>query len=303
MRQPRGAAARRGGAALHRRPDLRGAAGRAADPFRLASGVRHRRARREDHPRILRGRLAAQPGRSVPAAGARGGDRRTRRLGQGVGAQPGARDRGAAAHPARAVHLRARHPSHRRIERATAGAALRQLRQLARARCWPRSKPGPRRAPNSTTSSASGRRSPRSWRTSSASTRNVELLDELAAELTIEDAARAQTADSEIAGKIAGVHRHAGDDDAPRGEGARRGAGREGHRQRLEEDRSRGGRRGCRVEGAQGRPNWACAPSPRRNGGSLPGWSGNSSVIVSEVTDVSLPNADKARRQGRGQRR
>ena len=32
--------------------------------------------------------------------------------------------------------------------------------------------------------------------------RNIELLDELADELTIEDAARAQTADSEIAGKI-----------------------------------------------------------------------------------------------------
>ena len=36
VRQPRGAAAGRGGAPLHRRLDLRGAAGRAADPFRLA---------------------------------------------------------------------------------------------------------------------------------------------------------------------------------------------------------------------------------------------------------------------------
>ena len=168
VRQPRGASARRGGAALHRRADLRGAARRAADPFRLAPGVRHRRARREDHPRILRGRLAARPRRSVPAARARGGDRRTRRLGQGVGAQPRARDRGAAAHSARAASS----------TRSASAASASRMRGCWRGttaasptgapRCWPRSNPAPRRAPNSTTSSASARRSPRSWRTSSA---------------------------------------------------------------------------------------------------------------------------------------
>ena len=50
VRQPRDACAWRGGAALHRRTDLRGAACRAADPFRLAPGVRHRRTWREDDP-------------------------------------------------------------------------------------------------------------------------------------------------------------------------------------------------------------------------------------------------------------
>ena len=70
--------------------------------------------------------------------------------------------------PLERLDLRARHPSHRRIERAAAGAALRQLRQLAR-RDAGRGRTRLRGArANSTTSSASGRRSPRSWRTSSA---------------------------------------------------------------------------------------------------------------------------------------
>ncbi len=45
LRQPRGARAGRGGAALHRRPDLRGAGGGAAPAFRLARRLRHRGAR------------------------------------------------------------------------------------------------------------------------------------------------------------------------------------------------------------------------------------------------------------------
>ena len=71
----------RGGAPLHRRPDLPGAAGRAADPFRLPPRLRHRRAGREDHPGILRRGLAARPGRPVPPAGARGRDRRSAKAG------------------------------------------------------------------------------------------------------------------------------------------------------------------------------------------------------------------------------
>ena len=70
--------------------------------------------------------------------------------------------------PLERLHLRTRHPSHRRIECAAAGAALRQLRQLARGDAGRGRTRAPRRAPNSTTSWASGRRSPRSWRTSSA---------------------------------------------------------------------------------------------------------------------------------------
>ena len=200
LRQPRGAAARRGGAPLHRRADLRGAARRAADPFRLAPRVRHRRARREDHPRVLRGRLAAQPRRPVPPAGARGGDRRARGLGQGLGAQPGARDRGAAAHSARPLHLRARHPPHRRVERAAAGAALRQLRQLARGDAG-RGEPGSEARAELDNIIGIGPAIAEELADFFGEPRNVETLDELAAELTIEDAARAQTADSELAGK------------------------------------------------------------------------------------------------------
>ena len=52
--QPCGASAGRGGAALHRRLDLRRATGGAADPFRLPPRVRYRWAGRKDHPGILR---------------------------------------------------------------------------------------------------------------------------------------------------------------------------------------------------------------------------------------------------------
>ena len=82
------------------------------------------------------------------------------------------------------------------------------------------------------------------------------LLDELAAELTIEDAARAETADSELAGKTVVFTGTLETMTPPGGEGARRNAGRESHRQRLEEDRSGGGRRRCRLEGAQGDGAW-----------------------------------------------
>ena len=133
--------------------------------------------------------------------------------GKVVGAQSRARDRGAAAHSARPVHLCARHPPHRRVERAVAGAALRQLRQLARRDAGGgRGRVGGARA-NSTTSSASARRSPRSWRTSSASRATSRLLDELAAEL--DDRGRRARADGGQRDRRqdAGVHRHAGDDD------------------------------------------------------------------------------------------
>ena len=91
-----------------------------------------------------------------------------------------------------------------------------------------------------------------------AEQRNIELLDELAGELTIEDAAPPRRPTAALPARR-GVHRHAGNHDAPRSQGARRGAGCEGHRQRLEEDRPRGRRRGCRIQGAQGDANSACA--------------------------------------------
>ena len=83
--------------------------------------------------------------------------------------------------------------------------------------------------------------------------RNIELLDELADELTIEDAARCADGRQRDRGQDIGVHRHAGDDDAARGKGASRGARGEGHRQRVEEDRFCRGWRGCRIQGAQSR--------------------------------------------------
>ena len=82
VRQPRGAPAGRGGAALHRRSDLPRTTRRTPDPFRLPRRLRHRRSGRKIDPRILRGRLAAQSGGFISVAGARGGDRRPRRLGQ-----------------------------------------------------------------------------------------------------------------------------------------------------------------------------------------------------------------------------
>ena len=201
LRQPRGAPARRGGAALHRRPDLRGAARRAADPFRLAPGVRHRRARREDDPRILRGRLAAQPRRSVPPARARGGDRRTRRLGQGVGAQPRARDRGAAAHSARAASSTrsASAASANRMRgcwRGTTAASPTGAREMLAA-----VEPGSEARAELDNIVGIGPAIAEELADFFGEPRNVETLDELAAALTVEDAARAQTADSEIAGK------------------------------------------------------------------------------------------------------
>ena len=66
LRQPCGAPPGRGGAPLHRRPDLRRAARRAADPFRVPAGLRHRRPGRKNHPGVLRRRLAEQSRRSVP---------------------------------------------------------------------------------------------------------------------------------------------------------------------------------------------------------------------------------------------
>ena len=61
-----------------------------------------------------------------------------------------------------------------------------------------------------------------------------------------------------------GVHRDIGDDDPAGGEGAGRGAGRQGDRLGVEEDRFRGGRRGGRIEGAQG--GGTGPPDPDRGG-------------------------------------
>ena len=68
---------------------------------------------------------------------------------------------------------------------------------------------------------------------------NVRALDDLLAQVTVEPFAR--TADHRLAHhrQDRGVHRHAGEDDARRGQGAGRAARRQGGRLRVEEDRLR----------------------------------------------------------------
>jgi DNA ligase (NAD+) len=153
-------------------------------------------------------------------------------------------------HSAGALHLRARHPPHRRGERAAAGPPLRNFAELARA-------------------DAGGDHG----RLGSAQTLGsilgigpaiaeelADFFDEAAQcrdagrtgrELTIEDAAPRRGRGQRARRQDDRVHRHAGDHDAAGGEGPRRSAGREGDRQRLEENRPRGGRRRCRIEGAR----------------------------------------------------
>ena len=134
LRQPRGAAAGRGGAALHRRADLRGAARRAADPFRLArrrstsTGWARRPIREFYEEGWLHSPadLFRLPAREAEIAEREGwGKVSARNLTRAIEARRRI--------PLRAVHLCAWHSPHRRSECAAAGAALRQLRQLARA--------------------------------------------------------------------------------------------------------------------------------------------------------------------------
>ena len=67
-------------------------------------------------------------------------------------------------------------------------------------RCWPRSRPAPKRAPSLTTLSASVRRLPRSWLTSSASTQ-CRAAGRTGRRADDRGRGARQTTDSEIAGK------------------------------------------------------------------------------------------------------
>ena len=90
---------------------------------------------RKQVPQLLEAGLIQKARRSVPAARAiRSACRSSRAaaLGQEEGGEPASRDRGAPAHPARALHQRARHPLHRRDQRPSARAPLWQPRGLAR---------------------------------------------------------------------------------------------------------------------------------------------------------------------------
>ena len=129
----------RGGAPLHRRADLPGAAGRAAAAFRVARapstsrGWARSRSRRSttrawswSRPTSSRcGRATRAPPRSSPSARATARPRCATCSTRST--------RGATISLDRA-HLRARHPPRRRDQRAAAGAPLRHHRGVARRR-------------------------------------------------------------------------------------------------------------------------------------------------------------------------
>ena len=124
------------GAALHRRPDLRRAGGRAAAAFRRRATASTSRGWATKHiTEFWEDGLIRQPGDIFRLD--RRDDRRARRLGRAQRQQADRRDRRAPAHLARPLHQRARHPAGRPGDGAAAGAPLPLARALARAR-WRR---------------------------------------------------------------------------------------------------------------------------------------------------------------------
>ena len=136
LRQPRRARGGRDGAPLHRRAGLPGAGGGAAEAFRLAQRVRHRRTRRQADRGILRGRPRDVGGRHLHAGKARRAcadqAERPRRLWRRLGPQPVRRDRRAAKDRAAPADLCARHPPCGRRQCKAAGAALQHDRCVRR---------------------------------------------------------------------------------------------------------------------------------------------------------------------------
>ena len=129
MQQSRGARAGRSSDALHRRPHLRRAGGRAAEAFRSARRVRHRRSRRKAHHGVLARKDDKDAGGYLPARFRQ--DCRARGLGRTQRGKLEARDRGAPPHRSRPLHLRAWHSAGWPGHGASFGAALSQLPPLA----------------------------------------------------------------------------------------------------------------------------------------------------------------------------
>ena len=170
LRQRCAAAARRGGAALHRRPDLRGAGGGTADPFRLAQRLRHRGAGREDASgNSTPTGCCTSPPTSSACPSTRRRSRSARagaRLRRATCRAPSTR--AAASRCARFIYAL----GIRRIGETNAQLLARHygsFRDLARADAGGVRDRARKRAATSPASSASARRSPRSWPISSPS--------------------------------------------------------------------------------------------------------------------------------------
>ncbi len=109
--------------------------------------------------------------------------------------------------------------------------------------------------------------------------RNIATLDELAAELTIEDAVVEQGRRQPHSRQDRRIHRHAGNHDPPGGKSPRRIPRRQGHRFRLKENRYRRRRRRRRLQGPQGDRTGGENDDRSRVAGAgrlirrLPGWS------------------------------
>ena len=122
LRQPRRARTGHGGAALHRRADLRRAGGRAAQAFRRPRRVRHRGARRQAHPGVLAGRADPTARRHFPPRSR--AHRQARGLGRGQRREARRRDRRTPPHFARSIYQRARHSAGRPSDGAAARPPL-----------------------------------------------------------------------------------------------------------------------------------------------------------------------------------
>ena len=146
-------------------------------------------------------------------------------LGCAQGREAQGRDRGAAHHPARALHLCARHPLRGRGQRQDAGPPLRRFRRAGARPCWRWPKGDAEARAELDNVDGVGPALIEELSEFFAEPHNLEALDELAAELTIEAPAPIGGRDSPLVGQDDRLHRHARAHDPGRGQGPRGGAG------------------------------------------------------------------------------
>ena len=246
----REATRRRGGAPLHRRADLPGAGGRAAEAFRLAPRLRHRGPRRQADRR--RSTTTAWSSRRPTSSRCRSATTRsTSKLMEREGyGETSVRNLFAAIEARRSIALNRfiyalgiRH-----VGETNARLLARHygtIESFPRRRCWPpprATRRTHRGLSDSTASTASARSWPMRWSTSSPSRATARC----SSELLERDRGRRRPKQPthELAGRRQdrGVHRRAGEDDPRRGQGDGRAARRQGRGLGVEEDRLRGGR-------------------------------------------------------------